>query len=55
MEIDIESITDNEDGSATIVFNIDHESLRIFAEIGILKTLTDVANRVLDVDQKEEV
>jgi len=45
--IEVVSMTDHEDGSATIVFDMDAESLKKFAEIGLLKVLTDHANNVL--------
>lgn len=49
--IEVVSMTDHEDGSATVVFDMDAESLKKFAEIGLLKVLTDHANNIL----KDEV
>ncbi len=48
MNMDITNISDNEDGSVTVTLDIDYESLKAFASIGILKVLTDEANRVIE-------
>ena len=42
--IKVESITDNPDGSADIVVNMDYESMVNFARIGLLKTIRDAAD-----------
>jgi hypothetical protein len=54
MHITVESITDHEDGSATVVFDMDNETLKAFAEIGLLKVLTDTAAQTIADKQKEE-
>jgi len=39
--IEVESIEELEDGSASIVFSMDNETLKLFAGIGIKKVLMD--------------
>jgi hypothetical protein len=41
--ITIEYIKDHDDGSATILFNMNAELVQVFAKIGLLKVLTDSA------------
>lgn len=48
MNIVVESITDHDDGSATVVFNMSNEAMKIFANIGILKVLVDSATKAID-------
>lgn len=50
-KIEVVSFAENEDGSANVVFDMDKEALETFAKIGLLKVLTDEANRVLDESQ----
>lgn len=50
-KIEVVSFTENEDGSALVVFDMDKEALETFAKIGLLKVLTDEAKRVLDESQ----
>jgi hypothetical protein len=40
-------MVDHEDGSCTIGFTMDQGSLKLFAEVGILKVLTDEAKRII--------
>ena len=47
-KIEVVSFVENEDGSANVVFELDKQSVEIFTKIGLLKVLTDEANRVLD-------
>jgi hypothetical protein len=54
MNMDITNISDNEDGSVTVTLDIDYESLKTFAKIGILKVLSDEANRVIEEHGQEE-
>jgi hypothetical protein len=54
MNMDITNISDNEDGSVTVTLDIDYESLKAFASIGILKVLSDEANRVIEEHVQEE-
>jgi hypothetical protein len=53
MKFDVVSFKDNPDGSGTMVVDFDNESLIAFAKIGILKVLTDEAERV--IKEHEEV
>jgi hypothetical protein len=46
--IHVNEIIDQPDGSAIINFEIGYQTIREFAKIGILKVLTDEANRVLE-------
>ena len=45
MKIEITSYSDNDDGSGTVVFDVDTETLHCFAKIGILKVLMEAAER----------
>lgn len=42
----IESITENEDGSADVSLNMDYDTLVAFAKIGLLKAITDAVEEV---------
>jgi hypothetical protein len=53
MKFDVISFKDNDDGSGTMVVDFDNEALIAFAKIGILKVLTDEAERV--IKEHEEV
>jgi hypothetical protein len=53
MKFDVVSFEDNDDGSGTMVVDFDNEALIAFAKIGILKVLTDEAERV--IKEHEEV
>jgi hypothetical protein len=53
MKFDVVSFKDNDDGSGTMVVDFDNEALITFAKIGILKVLTDEAERV--IKEHEEV
>lgn len=57
MNITVESVTEHDDGSATVIFNMSNEATQIFAKIGLLKVLTDSANEALSehgIDTNEE-
>ncbi len=45
--IRVDDLVDHEDGSCTIGLTIDIKSMRLFAEIGILKVLTDESRRII--------
>lgn len=47
MKLDIVEIIDNDDGSCTVTFDMDQETLKIFAGIGINKVLLDSADKVI--------
>ena len=40
-DITVTSIVEHQDGSATVTFDMDGDTMRRFAEIGILKVLMD--------------
>jgi hypothetical protein len=44
---DVVSITDRDDGSADMVLDMDQETLKVFARVGILKVLTDAAEKTI--------
>lgn len=46
--LEIISIDEHEDGSATIVFDVDKQTLRHFAGIGLLKVIKDSADTILN-------
>jgi hypothetical protein len=46
--IEVESITENEDGSADVLFNMTQDELLVFAKIGLLKVLTDSTKAVIE-------
>lgn len=50
----IESITENEDGSADVSLNMDYDTLVAFAKIGLLKAMTDAAETVAPTPPAEE-
>lgn len=52
----VDEFVENEDGSATIVVTMEYEALLLFARKGLLATLTEAANKVIDenVPGKEE-
>jgi len=43
----VDDLVDHEDGSCTIGLTMDSKSMRLFAEVGILKVLTDEARRII--------
>jgi hypothetical protein len=47
---------ENEDGSATITITMDYDTLLLFARKGLLATLVEAADKVIDenVPRKEE-
>ena len=45
MKLEVTSYIENDDGSATVVFDMDNDTLHCFAKIGILKALTEAAER----------
>lgn len=49
----LDEFVENEDGSATITVTMDYETLLIFARKGIISTLVDTANKIVD-EQKTE-
>ena len=45
MKLEVTSYTEHDDGSGTVVFDMDNETLHCFAKIGILKVLTEAVER----------
>lgn len=52
--VKVESITDNPDGSANIVFVMSAEARDAFTRIGIMKALTDKLNEAKQYDTSTE-
>ena len=48
MHISVEDIVDHDDGSATITVTMDYDTLLIFARKGLLATLKESADKVLE-------
>ena len=42
-KMEVTKIIDNEDGSATVMFNMDWDAIRAFAEIGLMRVLVEAA------------
>ena len=53
--ITVEKITEHDDGSCTIAFNVDNETLIQFAQIGLLKVLTDAASETVDIHSNQQL
>lgn len=47
-KIEVNDIIENEDGSADIVVTMDYDTLLLFARKGLLATLIETANKVLE-------
>lgn len=53
-DMQIVEIKDNDDGSATVVFDMSSDLIKFFAEIGIRKVIMDsVANTIQDEVEHE--
>lgn len=50
---EVNDFVENEDGSATLTVTMDYDTLLLFARKGILSTLIDAANKIVD-EQKNE-
>ena len=55
MILEVLDIKDNDDGSATITVDMDQETLKTFAGIGILKVLKDSAEDIINAQNLEEI
>ena len=53
MKFDVVEVSDTPDGGAFLTLDMDRETLVAFAKIGLLKVLTDEAERV--IREHEEV
>lgn len=47
-DIKVGDITDHADGTATIAFEMNFDSMKVFAAIGLMKVLEDNAKDVID-------
>jgi hypothetical protein len=50
-KMEITRIIDNEDGSATVMFDMDWDAIRAFAKIGLMQVLTEAAQSMLDQNE----
>lgn len=53
-QIEVISFEENEDGSATVVVDMDYETLLLFAKKGLLSTLTEAANKIVEENKSDE-
>jgi hypothetical protein len=54
-KIEVVSVNENEDGSMSVTFDMDQESVIAFAKIGLLKVLIDSAKDVLGEEVDDNV
>lgn len=52
--ISVDEFIENEDGSATITVTMDYDTLLVFARKGILATLIESANKVIEEQEIKE-
>lgn len=50
-KMEITKIVDNEDGSATVMFDMDWDTIRAFARIGLMRVLTEAAQEMIEEDE----
>jgi len=51
---EVNDFVENEDGSATITVTMDYDTLLVFARKGILATLIESANKVIEEQEIKE-
>ena len=51
---EVNDFVENEDGSATITVTMDYETLLLFARKGVLATLVESANKVIEEQEIKE-
>ena len=51
---EVNDFVENEDGSATITVTMDYDTLLLFARKGILASLIDVANKLVDEQELKD-
>ena len=51
---EVNDFVENEDGSATITVTMDYETLLLFARKGVLATLIESANKVVEEQEIKE-
>jgi hypothetical protein len=47
-KMEVTKIIDNEDGSATVMFDMDWDAVRAFAKIGLMRVLTEAAQEMIE-------
>jgi hypothetical protein len=52
--ITVDEFIENEDGSATITVTMDYDTLLVFARKGILATLIESANKIIEEQETKE-
>jgi hypothetical protein len=50
-KMEITKIIDNEDGSATVMFDMDWDAIRAFAKIGLMRVLVEAAQGFTEQDE----
>ena len=50
-KMEITKIIDNEDGSATVMFDMDWDTIRAFAKIGLMRVLVEAAQGFTEQDE----
>jgi hypothetical protein len=50
---EVNDFVENEDGSATITVTMDYETLLLFARKGLISTLVDAANKVIENESQD--
>ena len=51
---EVEDFVENEDGSATITVTMDYETILLFARKGLISTLVDAANKIVDEQELKD-
>ena len=54
-QIEVVSVNENEDGTMSVTFDMDQESVIAFAKVGLLKVLIDAAKDVLNEEVDDNV
>jgi hypothetical protein len=53
-KVEVNDFVENEDGSATITVSLDYDTLLMFARKGILATLIEAANKVIENESQDQ-
>ena len=53
-KFEVNDFVENEDGSATITVTMDYDTLLLFARKGILATLIEAANKIVDEQELKD-
>ena len=51
---EVNDFVENEDGSATITVTMDYDTLLLFARKGLLSTLIEAANKIVDEQELKD-